>query len=114
MPSPLAVGDELYIVSDGGIATCLDAKTGTRHWKKRIGGEHSASLIYAKGRIYSFDREGRTVVIQPAKEYKELGVNQLDGGFMASPAVVGDAFILRTKTHLYRVEELVRPPSRCQ
>jgi len=105
VPSPLLIGDSLYMVSDGGIATCLDAKTGRRHWKKRIGGEHSASLVHANGRIYSFDREGRTVVIQAAREYKELGVNQLDGGFMASPAIVGDAFILRTREHLYRIEK---------
>ena len=56
-------------------------------------------------RIYFFDREGRTVVLARADEYRELAENHLDGGFMASPAIIGDAFLLRTRTHLYRIEE---------
>jgi len=106
IPSPLFIDGKVYIVNDGGNATCLDARTGKPFWRKRIGGEHRASPVYANGRIYFFDREGRTVVIAPGSTYRELAVNKLSGGFMASPAVVGDAFILRTKGHLYRIEKL--------
>ena len=104
MPSPVLVGDGLFMVNDSGIASCLDARNGKLRWRHRIGGEHSASPIVASGRIYFFDREGKTVVIEPGAEYRELAVNRLGSGFMASPAVSGDAFILRTKTHLYRIE----------
>lgn len=104
MPSPLLVGDRIFMVDDGGYATCLDTATGTAVWRNRLGGEHSSSPICIGDRIYFFDREGRTVVLAKADEYRELAVNHLDAGFMASPAVVGDAMVLRTKTHLYRIE----------
>ncbi|MAB78870.1 MAG: quinonprotein alcohol dehydrogenase [Planctomycetes bacterium] len=105
IPSPLLIDGRIYFTSNGGIATCLDTKTGESVWKERIGGEHCASPIYASGRIYFFDREGRTVVIAPDDDYRVLATNELDHGFMASPAVVQDALILRTKKHLYRIEQ---------
>ncbi|MBI5819164.1 MAG: PQQ-binding-like beta-propeller repeat protein [Verrucomicrobia bacterium] len=104
MPSPIVVGDLLFMVSDNGIITCLDAKNGQVVWEQKIGGEFSASPISAEGRIYFFDREGKITVIQAGREFKQLAANQLDEGFMASPAVSGKALFLRTKTHLYRVE----------
>ena len=104
-PSLLLVGDELYFVSDGGVTTCLDAKTGTEHWQQRMPGQYSASPLFVDGRIYFFSQEGKATVIAPGKEYKELAINQLDGGFMASPAVAGKALFLRTETHLYRIEQ---------
>lgn len=105
MPSPLLIDGRLYMVSDNGIASCLDAKTGERVWQERIGSEHCASPVFAAGRIYFFDREGRSVVIAPGDKFESLAENQLDDGFMASPAIVGDAFVLRTRSHLYRIEE---------
>ena len=103
-PSPLLIKDRLYMVSSSGIASCLDAATGDIIWKERIGSDFSASPLYANGRIYFCDTAGLTTVIEPADAFKLLAKNQLDSGFMASPAVVGDAFVLRTKTHLYRIE----------
>lgn len=105
IPSKLLVDGRIYMVNDSGIATCLDAKTGKRIWLKRIGGQHCASPVYAGGRIYFFDRDGQTVVIDPGKEFKQLAINRLGDGFMSSAAVVGNAFILRTKLNLYRIEE---------
>ncbi len=104
-PSTLLVGDELYLVSDGGVATCVDAKTGKQHWRARLAGQYSASPLYADGRIYFFSQEGKTVVIAPGKVYQELATNQLDAGFMASPAVAGKSLYLRTHTHMYRIED---------
>ena len=105
LPSGLLIDSRIYMVDDSGIATCLEAKTGERVWTHRIGGIHYASPIYAAGRIYFFDNEGRTVVIAPGEEYEELAVNELASGFMASPAVVDKAILLRTETHLYRIED---------
>lgn len=103
-PSALLVGEELYLVSDSGVGTCLDARTGKVHWTKRLSGQYSASPLSADGRIYVFSQDGKTLVFKPGKEYEELAENQLDAGFMASPAVAGKALFLRTETHLYRVE----------
>jgi outer membrane protein assembly factor BamB len=102
-PSPLLVGDELYIVSDLGVATCLDARSGTIHWQQRIGGNHSASPVFADGRIYFPSEEGVTTVIAPGKEFKRLATSVLDGATLASIAVAKGSFFIRTDSHLYRI-----------
>jgi outer membrane protein assembly factor BamB len=105
-PSLLLVDDLLYAINDGGVATCVGAKTGTAVWSERIGGNFSASPLYANGRIYVFNEEGKATAFAPGREFKKLTENSLDrSGFMASPAVSDNALILRTRTHLYRVEE---------
>jgi outer membrane protein assembly factor BamB len=102
-PSPLLVGDELYMVSDNGIASCIDAKTGAPYWQIRLGGNHSASPIYADGHIYFLSEEGESVVIAPGKEFKALAKNQLDGPTLASMAVSNGSIFVRSQTHLYRL-----------
>jgi outer membrane protein assembly factor BamB len=104
-PSPLLVGDLLYMVSDGGVVSCVEAKTGQLAGTTRIKGKFSASPIFADGRIYFVSEDGPTTVIEPTKELKVLAVNELAGDCMASPAVSGKALFLRTRTHLYRIEE---------
>ena len=103
-PSILLVDDLIFMVNDAGIATCLEAKTGTQVWQSRVGGTFSASPLYAAGRVYLFDEDGKTTVLEAGREFKVLAENQLDNGFMASPAVIGDALILRTTMDLYRIE----------
>ncbi len=104
-PSPLLIGDRLFMVSDHGNASWLDARKGEDLWRQRLGGRHYASPIYASGRVYTFSREGRTVVIEAGDSYLELARAELDGSIMASPAVAGSAFFVRTEKHLYRLEE---------
>ena len=103
-PSPVLVNGLLYMASDKGILTCSEASDGKPVWKERLGGVFSASPVVAGGRIYFCDHDGKTIVIEPGRRYKSLATNTLDSGCMASPAVVGKALFLRTKTHLYRVE----------
>ena len=103
--SPLLVGDELYTVSDKGVATCLDARSGQTRWTKRIGGSCSASPVFADGRIYFFDEDGQTTVVRPGKRFAKLAENNIDGPVMASAAIADKAFFIRTGTHLYRIEE---------
>ena len=102
-PSFLLVGEELYMVSDNGIATCFDAKTGTVRWQQRLGGTYSASPTFADGRIYFQNEDGETVVIAPGKEFRKLAVNQLDGQTLATLAISGGQIFLRTGTHLYAI-----------
>ena len=104
-PSLLLIGDLIYAINDGGIATCVDAKTGAVVWSERIGGNFSAAPVFADGRIYACNEEGKVTAFAPGREFKVLGEGQFDAGFMASPAVAGKALFLRTKTHLYRVEQ---------
>ena len=104
-PSLLLVEDSLFGIDDGGVASCLDAKAGTEVWRERVGGNYSASPVNAEGRIYFFSEEGKTTVIEARRQFKVLAENQLEDGFMASPAIAGEAFFLRTRTHLYRIEK---------
>jgi outer membrane protein assembly factor BamB len=102
-PSPILVGDRLFVVNDTGIATCVDAKTGTIQWQQRLGGNYSASPVHADGRIYFPSEEGTTTVIEPGSTFKRLAVNQLDGAILASMAVAEKSFFIRTDSHLYRI-----------
>jgi outer membrane protein assembly factor BamB len=100
-PSVLLVNDLLLMVSDGGIASCLEAKTGKLLWTERLGAPCSASPINAEGRVYAADENGKVSVFAADRKFKLLAANKIDAGCMASPAAVGDALYLRTKTHLY-------------
>lgn len=107
-PSPLLVGDLLFMVhQDSGTVTCLEAKTGALVWRERLPGvgNHSASPVYAEGRIYFFNENGHCPVIEAGREFKVLAENKLESGFMASPAIAGKALYVRSKTHLYRLEK---------
>lgn len=104
-PSILLVGDLVFMIDDGGIATCLEGKTGAEVWRERIEGNYSASPVAANGHVYFFSEEGKTAVIEASRTFKVLAQNQLEDGFMASPAIAGNAFFLRTRTHLYRIQQ---------
>src|SRR5262249_14348311 len=104
-PSILLVDDLIYMIGDTGIASCIDAKTGEQIWQKRIGGEYSSSPCYADGKIWMFSEEGKATVVRPGRTFELLAENRLSEGFLASPAIAGRAFYLRTKTHLYRIEK---------
>lgn len=102
--SPLLVDGLIYTASDESFITCIEAATGQVVWTERVGGKYAASPIYADGRLYLFSQDGTTTVLKPGRTYEVLATSKLDAGFMASPAVDGKAFFLRTKTHLYRVQ----------
>ena len=104
-PSLVLAGNLLFGVEDGGVATCWEAGTGTVVWNERLGGNYSASLLAAPGRLYACSEEGKIVVIATnTREFTKLAENKLGDGFMASPAVAGQALFLRSRTALYRVE----------
>jgi hypothetical protein len=103
--TPVVVGSRLYYVNSGGIATCLNTTDGSIVWQERIGPDFAATPLFAAGRLYFFDSWGKCYVIQPGDTFQLLATNRLESGCMASPAVVEKAMIVRTKTHLYRIEE---------
>lgn len=103
-PSVLVAGDELYFVADtGGVATCLDAKTGQSRWTQRLGGAFSASPVYADGRVYFLNEAGATSVVKAGPQYELLATNDLGERALASPAVADGAIFLRTESHLWRI-----------
>lgn len=102
-PSPVLVGDDLYVVTDAGIASSIDARTGDIQWQHRLGEGVSASPVFAGGRIYFLDEAGRTTVITPGPSFDQVSLNALDGPALASMAVASHSFFIRTATHLYRI-----------
>lgn len=103
-PSILLVNDLIFMINDGGIVSVVDPKSGEVVGRSRVEGTYSASPVAAAGRIYAFSEDGKTTVLEASRDLKVLGESTLDDGFMASPAIDGSALILRTKTHLYRIE----------
>ena len=104
--SPLLVDELLYLINRGGIATCLEAKTGKLIWKERLKGAYSASPIYANGRIYLFNEDATSIVLRPTRKLEIIATNTLaKQPLLATPAVDGNAFIIRTGGHLYRIED---------
>jgi outer membrane protein assembly factor BamB len=105
IPSPLLVGDEIYIISDKGVATCLGAHEGQVHWTERLAGNYAASPLYSDGKIYFCNREGLTTAVLPGTSFRSAGTAQLAGQILASPAAVGNAIYLRTDQAVYRIEQ---------
>ena len=102
-PSPLVVGDHIFVISDDGIASCFAKADGELLWKERIGGKYSASPLLAGNLIYVVSESGKTTVVQPGDAYQMVAQNQLDGHFMASPAAISGFMLVRSATALYRI-----------
>lgn len=104
-PSALVVGDHLYFVSDRGVATCADPKSGKIVWQERLGGNFSASPIFADGKIYFQSEQGDTTVIKPGEKYEMIARNSLKERTLASYAIADGAIFLRTESKLYRIQK---------
>ena len=102
--SPVVAGDEVYFVSEAGIATCADARTGDVHWSERLGGGFSASLVAAEGRVYFQNESGVGYVVKAAKKYQLLATNDLAERSLASYAVADGTLFIRTEKTLWKVE----------
>ena len=99
----LVVDDELYFVSDDGVLTCADAKSGDVHYQERLGGNYSASPLFADGKIYIQSEQGEGIVVRPGKQYEELDRNELEARTFASYSVYGSSLLIRSEKHLYRI-----------
>ena len=110
VPSPIAVGDYFLIVSDDGLATCLDARTGKVQWQNKLSRHSSASLVAAGGLVYFLDDFGVTQVVKPGPEFEAVAVNNLfdqaqgEGDkdlCSASPAISQGQIFIRSDKFLY-------------
>lgn len=102
-PSMLVIGDELYMVADNGVASCLDARTGEVHWQERACGPISASPLHADGHIYLQDERGKGAVLKPGKTFEIVATNDVGERVLASTAVGDGCFFIRTESHLLRI-----------
>jgi outer membrane protein assembly factor BamB len=102
-PSALVVGNELYLVSDSGIATCADAQSGTVHWTERLGGNFSASPFSADGRLYFLSESGETSVLKAGTTFELLARNPLGERTLASCVPADHALYLRSEENLFKI-----------
>lgn len=102
-PTPLLIGGDLYFVSDNGVASCVDAKTGQRHWMERLGGNYSASPVYVNGLVLFMNETGVATWIQPKQTFQVVGKNEVSGRTFATPGFSTDAMYLRTDEHLLKI-----------
>lgn len=103
VPSPLLLGDRLYLVKAGGIVICREAATGKTLFEERLGaaGGYYASPVAAGGRIYAASDRGTIVVLEGKDSLKVLARNDLKEPIMATPALVEGKLYVRTSSHLY-------------
>ncbi len=103
-PTPVLVGEDLFFVSDDGIASCVNAITGETYWTERVKGNYSASLICANDHILLLNEDGLATWIKAQRQFEKVATCEIPGRTFATPAFVGDAMYLRTDQHLYRFQ----------
>lgn len=104
VPSPIAVGPQVFMVTDEGQAWCLEIKTGKRLWSKKLGRHHRPSPVYANGHLYFLADDGECFVIKASEKYELLSRNKLGEGCFASPAISENQLFIRTLGHLYCIQ----------
>jgi outer membrane protein assembly factor BamB len=105
VPSPISIGDHVFIVSDGGIASCFEAKSGRILWQERLEGGHHASLVSAENRIYFLSDKGEMTVIEASPHFKIISRNTLGEKCFASPAISNGDMLIRGEKHLYAISQ---------
>jgi outer membrane protein assembly factor BamB len=101
VPSPIAHGGYFFVVTDGGVASCREAKTGKLEWIERLGGHTHSSPISAGDYLYFPDDKGVTYVIKGGPKFEVVAKNDLKEDCFSSPAVSHGQIFLRTSQHLW-------------
>lgn len=104
-PSPVLVGNRLFVVTDDGVISRLDLETGETLWRQRLGGKFSASLVASSDHVVATDHDGKSYVFTVADSPELVSENSLSEGCNASPAIAGDSLLLRTTSALYRIKK---------
>ena len=106
MQTPLVIGDLLYACADNGALGCYDAKTGSKHYRERLGGGKtgfSASGVASGGHLYYFGESGDVSVVKVSREFELVAENSMGEECMASPAIVDGIIYCRTRHHLVAI-----------
>jgi outer membrane protein assembly factor BamB len=104
VPTPLAVGERLYLWGDRGVVSCVDAETGEVRWRGRVGGTFSASPIAVGGTIRNVSADGEVVTLAAGDAFEVLGRVALGEECRSTPAVVGGRMVIRTVGRLIAVD----------
>jgi len=100
VPTPIAIGEHLYILSDAGVMTCVLADTGKLVWRENLDGKFYASPVCVNGRIYVVTRSGEVIVLRAGSQYRVLARSTLPEKSDATPAIANGRMYIRTLNHL--------------
>ena len=103
-PSPLFYENKIYLVKNGGLATCLDARTGTINYsEERLGalGDYYSSPVAADGKICVISQPGVAVIFQAGGKLEILARNRLEEPVIATPAIADGKLYVRARDHLF-------------
>ena len=103
VPSIIQYQGLVYMATDQGIVSAIDASTGERVWQERIPGVYMASPVAGDGKVYLVGETGETLVLEAGRQPKILARNKLEGRFSASPAIAGGKIFLRSDDKLIAV-----------
>jgi outer membrane protein assembly factor BamB len=104
--TPVITNELIFMVNSKGILSCLDAKTGELIWKEKLQGNYNfnSAPVSIEDKIYFTDMDGVTTVIKAEKKFQVVGENKLEGKFIARPVVSENSLIMRSDTHIYRID----------
>ena len=100
-PSPIYVNPRLYAITDGGVVNCYNPQNGDVLWQDRVGGTHSASPVFAAGKLYFLSETGEPTVIDSGETFKVLARNSLNERCQASIAISGGNIFIRSEKAVY-------------
>lgn len=106
LPTPVAYRGGVYVLTEKGILSRFDARSGKLSYKSRLdlnAGFFTSSPWAYNGKVFCLSEEGKTFVVEAGEAFKLLRVNPLDEMALASPAIVGDRLLLRTESALYSI-----------
>lgn len=106
VPSPVAHGDNIFLVHDDGRASCRDALTGKLHWLERLGKHHHASPVEADGKLFFVDDEGITHILKADSTFEVLAKNPLGEACFSSPAFSKGQIFIRGAKNLVCIGQM--------
>lgn len=104
VPSPILYGDYLYLTTDRGILTCLDAKTGEVKYeggRVPVPATFTASPVAFDGKILLTSEDGDTFIVKAGPQHEILGTNSVGEPVYASPAIADGRIFIRGEKNLY-------------
>jgi outer membrane protein assembly factor BamB len=104
VPTPLLLGDYLHVISDTGIYTCLDPRTGSTQSTGRKLGPVFSSPVAVAGRIYFFEDSGKCTIIENGPDFHVIAESEVGETVQTTPAISGGSLFVRTETHLIRID----------
>lgn len=101
VPTPIAVGDLLFLFGDKGIATCVDLKTGSLNWRERLASGFSGSPVSNGKNLYVMGEQGTVFVVRVAREFEKVSQIDLRQSTRATPAIHHNKIYFRTDSKLF-------------